>query len=382
MATFAVGDKGQPSVRRHAQAPATGYPPRVLSPAIFALLLLLDEQPTLPAPNPPFGPRRGALSAAAAVVPGVLIHGSGHFAGGDRRTAGRLLAAQGVGLGAMVAGLGALAATGASRRVVSPFILLIAAGAGLFSTSALADLYGVLAPPGGTGAAPAAPPALEAAGGALYVRNPVFDRRWLAATALEARSGRWRLSPRLFGSADGQTLRAELPASYRLWDSGRSFADLRGALVHHRDGDERAPFDITQAEMSLDGRSALDAFAPSLAGSFLEWGAGLAIGGIHYGGRVGALEPTDLLLGRFGFGFYLGPATAPRGEVLVAYDHRHDGFAGGLKIPGLGSGTAGHFGVTGSIYFGERWGVRALAEAGSAHVIGLSLVYRQPGTER
>jgi hypothetical protein len=353
-----------------------------LSPAAIAALLLLTESPASGPVAAPAGPRRSALPVAAAVVPGLLVHGSGHFVAGDRRTARRLLAAQGIGLGGMVAGLGALAATGASRRLVSPFVLLIAAGAGLFSTSALADLYGVLAPAGGTGAAPLSLPSLEAAGGVLYVRNPVFSRRWLAATALEARSGRWRLWPTLYGAGDGQTVRAEVRGGYRLWEGGPSFVDVRAGLVHHREGDEGTPFDTTLGELALDGRSALDGFAPSLGGSFLDWGGGVAVGGIHYGGRVGAVEPTDMLLARFGFGFYLGPGHAPRGEVRFGYDHRHDDFAGGLKIPGLGSGAAGHFGLAASIYFSDRWGIRALAEAGSAHVIGLSLLYRRPGAGR
>ena len=42
---------------------------------------------------------------------------------------------------------------------------------------------------------------------------------------------------------------------------------------------------------------------------------------------------------RFGFGVYFGRSRrARRGELLLVYDHRHDGFAGGMKIGGLGSG--------------------------------------------
>ncbi len=364
--------------------PDPGYPPRALPPAFLALLLL-GQQPVLadaPSPGSPAvpapGPARGILPTAAAIVPGLLLHGSGHFVAGDRRTALRLLAAQGIGLGGMVAGLAGLAVTGASPRFVSPIILLTAAGAALFTTSALADLYGVLAPPGGTGAAPADLPALEAGGGALLVRNPVFPYRWLAAVTLDARAGRWRLWPRLYGTANGQTVRAELRGSYRLTGLRPSSVDLSGALVHHREGGDVIPFGTTLAELSLDGRTRLDALAPSLAGSFLDWSGGLAFGGMYFGGAVDALEATDLLLARFGFGFFLGRSSDPRGEVVFGYDHRHDDFAGGLKMPGLGSGPAGSFGLEASIYVRPRWGLRAVARAGSAHVVGLSLLYRRP----
>jgi hypothetical protein len=365
-----------------------------LSPSFLLPVLLLAEQTPSPSlPEPPVQaapaaprPRRNALSAAAAVVPGLLVHGSGHFAGGDRRTAGRLLAAEAIGLGGVIAGLGGLAATGASRRFVAPIVLLTVAGAALLTTSAAADLYGVLAPPGGTGQAPVQLPALEASGGALFVRNPVFAYRWLSAATLDLRSGGWRLAPRLFTTADTGTLRAELRGSYRLRGAragvpgggapGRTL-DLTVGLVHHRESEGAAPFDTTTGEVSLDGRLPLDRFASSLAGSFLEWGAGLAVGSTHYGGAIGAREFTDGLLARFGYGFYLGPASASRGEVLLSYDNRHDDFAGGLKMPGLGSGPVGHFGVEGTVYLAGSWGLRALAQAGSAHVLGLSLAYRR-----
>jgi hypothetical protein len=353
------------------------YSPGALFPAILALLLLTGQPGPLPPdpdPHPEPGPlRRNALSATAALVPGLLIHGSGHFVAGDRRTAGRLLAAQGAGLGAMVAGLLGLAAAGASRHFVSPPILLAVAGGGLFTTSALADLYGVLAPPGGAGAAPAALPGLEAGGGVLFVRNPVIRYRWLGATLLDLRLGRWQLAPRLYGSHDARTLRAEARLGRRL---GR-FIDLWAGLVHHREGQDVIPFDTTTAEVTVDGRSPLDPVAPSLAGSFLDWSAGLALGGSHYGGGIGAVEPTEVLLARFGFGFYLGPPSAPRGEIRFGYDHRHDDFAGGLKIPGLGSGPVGHVEAHAGVHLGPRWGLRAVVQAGSAHVLGLSLVHRQ-----
>jgi hypothetical protein len=375
---------------------AAGYSLAPLSlPVALVALLLTDPTATAvasAAPAPPQGPtlKRRPLAVAAAVVPGLLLHGSGHFVGGDGGTARRLLAAEGVGLAAMVAGLGGLAATGAARRLVAPMVLLTNAGAGLLVASGLADLYGTLKPPGHTGAPLPFAPSLEAAGGALFVRNPVFRYRWLAATELDFRSGRWRLSPALFTAATAKTVRAELRAGYRLRGArpfvagataapDGNFLDLTAGLVHHRESGDVTPFDTSTAELTIDGRHELFRFAPSLAGSFLDWGAGVALGASHYGGAVKTFEATDLLLARFAFGFWLGRGAAPRAEVRLTYDNRHDDFAGGLKITGLGSGPAGHFGADATWYPRQRWGLRALVQAGSAHVIGLQLLYRQLG---
>ncbi len=385
---------------------AAGYSAAALpSAVILAILLLADAPVTALAPRtspadadgnadananavPDAGSatppvlRRRPLAVAAALVPGLLLHGSGHFVGGDRRTAGRLLAAEGVGLAAVVAGLGGLAVTGAARRLVTPLVLLTNVGAGLFLSSAAADLYGTLRPPGPPGQ-PAPLPTVEASAGALFVHNPVLQPRWLASAGADLWLWRWRLSPVVHSAADADTVRAELRAAYRLWGprpdapSPRGdFLELGAGVVHHRDSQDITPFDITTGELTLSGRHELQTFAPTLAGAFLDFSAGMAYGTTHFGGRADTFEPTDLLLARFGFGFWLGRGPAPQAEVSLDYDNRHDDFAGGLKLTGLGSGPAGHFGVRARFYPHPRWGVGALAQAGSAHVLGLQLLYR------
>src|SRR5258707_8625272 len=98
-------------------------------------------------------PRRTPLAAAAAILPGVVVDGSGHFVAGDSKTGYRLLALEGLGLGTLAVGFVPIVASGASRRLVGPAAALTVAGVGMFAISFLADLYGVLAPPGGTGRA-------------------------------------------------------------------------------------------------------------------------------------------------------------------------------------------------------------------------------------
>jgi hypothetical protein len=113
----------------------------------------------------------------------------------------------------------------------------------------------------------------------------------------------------------------------------------------------------------------------------VEWGLGAGWVFTHY--QVGAHE-TDaagLLLARFGYGLLFGQPGGRHGEMLLFYDHRHDDYAGGLKVTGLGSGAAGHFGLEGAFFFLPRWGVHAEVQAGSAYLAGLSIIHRAPAGE-
>ena len=60
------------------------------------------------------------------------------------------------------------------------------------------------------------------------------------------------------------------------------------------------------------------------------------------------------------------------------YDHRHDDFAAGLKVRGLGSGVIGHFGTALTYDFTARFGIEAYTEIGSAWVNGLSFTISEP----
>ena len=99
----------------------------------------------------------------------------------------------------------------------------------------------------------------------------------------------------------------------------------------------------SSAELSVDTRYDLARVGPSLRGAFVELGLGYALGRIDYD-LSGLSIPNDLehlLLGRIGFGVTLRGLSAPGSELLVYYDHRHDDYAAGLKLTGLGSGVVG-----------------------------------------
>jgi hypothetical protein len=332
--------------------------------------------------------RRGLLPVAAAIVPGLVIHGSGHYVAGDTEGARRLLATQSVGLALFVAGVGGLSLSGASRRMVVPFELAAIGGVGLMALTAMAGIYGVTARHGGLGGEDPLVPAWQLGLGALYVRNPTFPYRWLTGAEVEAWLQRMRFGALAFSTLDGETLRAGAQGAYRLrgprpHGAGQPFdrgiVDLGGGVLHHRERRGPGPFDITTFDLTVGGRFGLGWYMRTLAGSFVEWAAGASVGAYHYGGLASTTEYNDALLLRFGYGFYLGRQTAPRGELLFVYDHHHDDFAGGLKLPGLGSGPAGHIGVEAVGFFSDRWGLAARALFGSAHLYGLALRWRPAG---
>ncbi|WP_437485346.1 hypothetical protein WME75_00635 [Sorangium sp. So ce1014] len=356
----AVAAPGSPAVAAPGEAPATAAPAR-------------KDAST----------GRRALAAAGAVFPGVVAHGTGHLILGESRTGWTLLALEGAGAGLTVGGLAGAAVSGASRRVIAPIVLASVTGVGLFGISLLADLYGVLAPEGGTGSPPLSLPWVETQLGLAYVHDPTFAYRTFLVPGMDLRLSSLRLSGSgWFGlNDDNARLRAE--AAHRFIGPGTpdgaraadgSFLELEGALTHHRYTSD--DFSITTGEVTLQGRLDLAHIGRTLRGSFAEMGWGIAIEGYRNGGRP--FEGNELLIPHFAFGMYLGHAGYPRGEAKVVYGHRHDGYAGGAKIPGLGSGVPGHLGLQGRLYASPRWGLLADVQAGSAYVGRLSLLFR-PG---
>ncbi len=330
--------------------------------------------------------RRSPLSAVAAVVPGLVVHGSGHFVAGDPDTGYRLLAIEGIGLGMLAAGFVPIFATGASRRIIGPAAALSIAGAGLFAISALADLYGVIAPEGGAGAPSRGAPAIEADVGYRYVYDPVFAYRNFVVYGLDWRAGSFRTHPSAWFSLEENVSRVRVPASLRIVGpkpaplpeaSDGSYLDVEGAFTRHADLVDR--FVTTTGELSVQGRLDMERVAPSLTGSFAELGFGWAMQSYRYEVKGASADVGELLLARFAYGMYVGWPGRARGEVAIYYDHRHDDFAAGLKIPGIPSGVAGHFGIEGRAFVSEAWGFAGEAAAGSAYVVGLSLLFRHGG---
>jgi hypothetical protein len=314
----------------------------------------------------------------------VLLHGAGHSADGKSKTGDRLLLAEGIGFGSLLVGTGGLALTGASRYTVTPFVLMMIGGGGLFALSWVADVYGVTVQENGRGEPLRVAPLVESAIGWRSVHDPQFRYRNFLVESFDLRLGRLRLSPSAWFALDDDNARTRLLAGWRL--SGPradllaapdgSFVDIEAAGTNHEyvsDG-----FRTQTVELGVNARYDLRRLDPALHGMFFEGGAGFGLQRIEY--RIpGTKVPSDLeqlLLARAVFGAYLGRGN---GELTVYYDHRHDDYAAGLQLTGLGSGVLGHFGTQLRYFTDSGFGVVADAEIGSAYIFGASLAFRQGG---
>lgn len=325
-----------------------------------------------------------AVAVALSIVPGVLVHGTGNYVLGREETGTRLLVAEGVGLALIGLGGFVIVSTGAARQWVGPAAALTIAGTGIFGISFQSDVYSSLAPDGGFGAATGREARFESELGYLYVYDPQFSYRHLSVSGIDARFGRWRTSPRLWVAPWGSTERLSLPVAFRALgatpdrsSSDGSYLDLEASWTRHTYPESR--FTMSSAGLMVLGRLDLMSYDPHLAGSFAELGVGAATQLIDW--EIAGLEPESatLLLGRFGFGIYVGRGGAGSGEWQLYYDHRHDDFAAGLLMEGVGSGVAGHLGLEGEHFVTDEFGLGMVVEYGSALVTGLSAHFRYGG---
>lgn len=358
---------GAPSAPAQAQVPA----PQGAGGAVSEPAVAVGEPE--PAEDGVLEP--GWVPAGVALVPGLVVHGLGHMTGGDTEAGLELLFWEGIGFGMMATGAVPLVLTGASRQVITPALTTFLMGTGIFFQSWMADVFG--AATGGLATGPMGRlPGWWVEVGHRAIYDPQFEYRNLAVVGAEGWVGEFRLSPRAWVAldADNQRLRAEgawrfLGASGGEARQGGDFLEVVGALTSHSYGDEG--FSVLTGEVALQGRYDLRGLSPTLRGSFVELGFGQALEAYSYEVPELALveDTASLLLGRFGTGFYLGRG----GEALVYYDHRHDDYAAGLGLTGLGGGAPGHFGVEGFVPLWGPWAVGWEAQVGSAYLGGLQV---------
>lgn len=325
------------------------------------------------------------VAAAVAIVPGVALHGSGHYALGQRKAAFALLIGEGIGLALILGGYGTLRATGNSRNLAGPAVAATVFGAGLLLATFGADLYGTLSTDGGAvDRIPRAPPRVESELGYRYVADPHFSYGHFVVESLTLRQGHFRLTPSAWFASNSSNVRYRVEAAYRLvglepGERGRrdDHLDLVLGGLHQRYMPEH--FRRSGLEFALDARLDLSHFGDTLRGSFIESGIGYGLAKVTYDlqGVTAPADTDDLLLARVGLGVTLRGRAASGSEVRVFYDHRHDDYAAGLLTPGRISGVFGKFGADLRWYFTPRLGVLVDAQVGSAWLGGLSLLLRE-----
>lgn len=332
----------------------------------------------------------GWLPAAGALVPGLLVHGSGHMIGGDLDGGLTLLAIEGVGLGLMGAGLAPIVTLGASRKVIGPAYALTLAGLGLFSISGAADLYGTIFSGRPLGAPERAHPWLSVRADYTWVHDPRFATGNLVGLAATAWLWGARLEPKALFALDADQQQLRLDAAWRIiGPAGPScgpaadgtFLELSAAADYQRHAEDG--FAVLGLEVFALGRYDMGRLLPSLAGSFAELGLGWGIQLFDYLALDSGLgqDATPQLLMRFGYGLYLGTPGRRWGEVRFFYDHRHDDLAGGLSLGFAGDGVGGHFGLDGHLWLAPTWGLAAGLRAGSAWVASVGVMWRLGGEE-
>ncbi|HYP76264.1 MAG TPA: hypothetical protein VER12_09925 [Polyangiaceae bacterium] len=324
------------------------------------------------------------VAAGLAVVPGVIAHGSGHYALGQRQTAFALLLSEGIGLALVIGGVSTLRATGNSRYLAGPALAATVFGAGLVLASFGADLYGTLATDGdAVDSIPRAPPRFESEFGYRYVADPRFSYGHFVVESLTLREGRFRLAPSAWFATDSSNVRYRVEAAYRVLglepgELGKrdDHLDLVLGGLHQRYLPEH--FQRSGLEFTLDARFELAHLGDTLRGSFVDLALGYGRARVKYD-LVGLSVPTDtddLLLARVGLGVLLRGRAAPGSEAKLYYDHRHDDYAAGFFTPGRISGVFGKFGADFRWFFTPRLGVLLDAQVGSAVVGGVSLLMR------
>jgi hypothetical protein len=333
------------------------------------------------APAAPARPRMrpGVLPALGALVPGLAVHGTGHFIAGDTKTGRRLVLAQGIGLATAAAGVVPLALTGASDNVSTFSLPLVVAGTGMFVLGWAADVYGSAGGPRLAGA-PAPLPGSEVGLGYLYVRDPRFAYTSFVDLDALVRTGAWRLEGAAALALDDDNQRLRLRAGYRVLGprptrgaATGTALELVTAVTVHRHGTDG--FTTVTPELAAHGRLDLAQLSPGLAGAFVEGDLGLGLDRATY--RHAPADTVGILVGRFGFGMYLGHPAASHGELQLFYDHRRDGLVGGLATRRF-NGILGSFGLQGALTLRRGMGVALQAQAGSAFLLGIGLRYATP----
>ncbi|HEX6244750.1 MAG TPA: hypothetical protein VFZ61_27715, partial [Polyangiales bacterium] len=143
----------------------------------------------------------GGLGFALSLVPGIVLHGAGSFAIGERKTALRLISAEAAGLLVLIGAGALMRETGTARNWMGALTPLAVFGFGTFALSWVADVYA--ATTGGRDAYGARfVPHVDVELGYLYVHDPQFAYGSFATARADFRASAFRASPQAVVALD------------------------------------------------------------------------------------------------------------------------------------------------------------------------------------
>lgn len=312
--------------------------------------------------------RTGAVAASLTV--GFLVHGTGSYLVGEKRTAKRLALIEAIGLGGMLAGGGPIGISGGypPTMTLTPVLLV---GAGMFFSSWWADV-GVAAGASRLGIARAAAPwSLELA--TLYLSDP-YRQAGLGRIGGDVALGRVTLGASLMGDAENEIRTGELDARVRIFgaaatgeviDDGSRLIARAGLRGHQDDGDRVT---LATGEVEVIGRLDLFHIDRALRGSFVQMSTGLGVERAYY---TGDRDNTSLLLGTFGWGLYL----SHHAEAQLFYDHRRESMVGGIAA-GRAAGFVGSMNASLDWMLDRHWATHLEVNVGTAWLTTVGLRYR------
>ena len=285
--------------------------------------------------------KRRLAAIGAALVPGVILHGSGSWVLHEKRAAKRLAITGAIGFAALGIGGASVGISGANPKIVIWGVPMIIAGAGLVLPTWFADVWYAAGGPRVRGESHA-PSAWWVEAGTTYLHDAYRERAHVR-TAGHIEIGRIGIGASTLVDAGGQARTGDVEARVRLLGAAATGATVtdasrlyvRAAVRRHEDDDDKVA--ITTVEADVGMRADLHRLDPNLAGSFLDIAIGMGIERVRYADLVSDNE--TLFLGRFAWGLYLGQ----RSELSVFYDHRRDSLAGGIAA----SRAAGFVGSVG-----------------------------------
>jgi hypothetical protein len=294
--------------------------------------------------------KRGCLPGAVAIFPGVIVHGAGHYAAGDRETATDLMLIEAAGLITFLGASAYYAYTGASRKVSPVMVPLIAAGSSVFVLSWIADLYGSRPGPRRRSSVPLLRSGnlFEPFIGIATVNDRQFDYSGFYHYGFRAEYNGLHIKPIAWDSVDTDNRRYQVEAGYELvGDTGPLLSSPGGFLEtgplfrsgYHDFGDDG--FRKTWIDAGLTARFMPGGIWPSMSGSFLFFELGYNREWVRFTESDDApVLASNQMLFESGFGIERG-AGGPSGVMFYFfYNHRRDGFTGGLQ-----GGFTGYFGM-------------------------------------